>query len=158
MTKYMQKCPRNWKIEVLSLKWAKSQTKAQESSKDDFVQEIWWPIQESGRSALYLGDSWIIQESCMYAMLFVYGGGTNLTPHRNMSKISQLSGAISSLVFNKSLSNLATLLILRGSFRVYWWIFQIHRSESKLKKLCFVIQGAWFGTVTGCWVVNGVIK
>ena len=54
----------------------------------------------------------------MYAMMFVYGGGTNLTPHRNMSKISQLSGAISSLVFNKSLSNLATLLILRGSFRL----------------------------------------
>ena len=55
----------------------------------------------------------------MYAMMFVYGGGTNLTPHRNMSKISQLSGAISSLLFNKSLSNLATLLILGGSFRVY---------------------------------------
>ena len=71
------------------------------------------PIQESGRSALYLGDSWIIQESW-----HVNGGGTNLTPHTNMSNISQLSGAISSLVFNKSLSNLATLLILRGSFRL----------------------------------------
>ena len=48
MTKYMQKCPRNREIEVSSLKWAKPQTKAQESSKDDFVREIWCPYRRAG--------------------------------------------------------------------------------------------------------------
>ena len=35
------------------LKWAKSQIKAQKSSKDDFIREIWWPVRESGRSVPY---------------------------------------------------------------------------------------------------------
>ena len=51
------------KIEVLSLNWAKSRTKAQKSSKDDFIREIWWPVRESGRSAPYLGDSRISRET-----------------------------------------------------------------------------------------------
>ena len=51
------------KIEVLSLNWAKSRNKAQKSSKDDFIREIWWPVRETGRSAPYPGDSRIIWES-----------------------------------------------------------------------------------------------
>ena len=51
------------KIEVLSLNWAKSRNKAQKSSKDDFIREIWWPVRETGRSAPYRGDSRIIRES-----------------------------------------------------------------------------------------------
>ena len=49
------------KNQVLSLKWAKSQTKAQKSSKDDFIREIWWPVGESGRSVPYPGDPRIIR-------------------------------------------------------------------------------------------------
>ena len=45
------------KIQVLSKQWAKSQTKALKSSKDEFIWEIWLPLQESGRSVvLYLGE------------------------------------------------------------------------------------------------------
>ena len=43
VTKQVQKCPRNRitnkKISSFELKWAKSQTKAQKSSKDDFIRE-----------------------------------------------------------------------------------------------------------------------
>ena len=51
------------KFQVLSLKWAESQTRAQKSSKDDFIGEIWWPVQETGKLVSYLGNSWIIRES-----------------------------------------------------------------------------------------------
>ena len=44
------------KIQVLSKTWAKSQTKAQKSSKDEFIREIWLPVQESRRSVLYPGE------------------------------------------------------------------------------------------------------
>ena len=45
------------------------------------------------------------------------GVGASFRPHHtNVSKISRLSGAVSSMVVNKSLSNLAILLILRRSF------------------------------------------
>ena len=51
------------KIQVLSWKWAKSQTKAQKSSNDNFIQETWWPVQETGRLVSYPGDSQISRES-----------------------------------------------------------------------------------------------
>ena len=41
-------------------------------------------------------------------------GGTN---HTNVSKILRLCGALSSSLFNKSLSNLATVLNLRRSLQ-----------------------------------------
>ena len=46
------------------------------------------------------------------------GGGTNLNPHHhtNVCKIWRLCGTISSLVFNKLHSNLASSFILRRSF------------------------------------------
>ena len=51
------------KNQVLSYKWAKSQAiKAQKSSKDDFIRDIWWPVRGSGRSVPYPGDARIIQE------------------------------------------------------------------------------------------------
>ena len=63
----MQKCPRNRttnkKNSSFELKWAKSQTKAQKNSRDDFIREIWWPVRETGRLVSYLGDSRIIRES-----------------------------------------------------------------------------------------------
>ena len=63
----MQKCPRNRttskKNSCFEQKWAKSQTKAQKNSKDDFIREIWLPVRETGRLASYLGDSRIIRES-----------------------------------------------------------------------------------------------
>ena len=61
VTKQEQKCPRNRttnkKNSSFELKWAKSQTKAQKSSKDDFIREIWWPVRETGRLVSYPGDS-----------------------------------------------------------------------------------------------------
>ena len=63
----MQKCPRNRttneKNSSFELKWAKSQTKAQKNSKDDFIREKWWPVRETERLVSYLGDSRIIRES-----------------------------------------------------------------------------------------------
>ena len=53
-----KKCPRNLDNEFK--KWVKFQTKAQISSKVHFMWKIWWPVQESGRSMLYLGDSRVI--------------------------------------------------------------------------------------------------
>ena len=45
------------------------------------------------------------------------GGGSSFRPHHtNVCKISRLWGAVSSMVVNKSLSNLAILLTLRRSF------------------------------------------
>ena len=37
-------------------KWDKFQIKAQKSSYLDFTREIWWPVRETGRSVLYLGE------------------------------------------------------------------------------------------------------
>ena len=53
-----KKCPRNLDSEFK--KWVEFQTKAQISSKVHFMWQIWWPVQESGRSMLYLGDSRVI--------------------------------------------------------------------------------------------------
>ena len=39
------------------------QTKAQKSSNDNFIQETWWPVQETGRLVSYPGDSQISRES-----------------------------------------------------------------------------------------------
>ena len=53
------------------------------------------------------------------------GWGASLCPppyHTNVCKISRLCGAESSLVFNKTHTNLAILLILRRSF---WWCRRI---------------------------------
>ena len=48
----------------------------------------------------------------------LYGGGQVCAPHHtNVRKISWLWEGVSSLVFNKSLKNLAILLILRQSFQ-----------------------------------------
>lgn len=44
-------------------------------------------------------------------------------PYINVCKISRLYRAISWLVFHKTLSNLATTLILRLSLQLYWRIF-----------------------------------
>ena len=43
-------------LTVLREKWAKSQTKTQKSSKDDFIREIWWTVRESRRSVPYMGE------------------------------------------------------------------------------------------------------
>ena len=43
-------------LTVLREKWAKSQTKTQKSSKDDFIWEIWWPVRKSRRSVPYTGE------------------------------------------------------------------------------------------------------
>ena len=73
-------------------------------------------------------------------------GGHELAPHHtNICKISRLWGAISSLVFNKSFSNLATLLILRGSFQSCWRIFAKWPSHFKLKK-------PWKVVLWGCLI------
>ena len=50
---------------VCSLRFTltKFQTRAQKNSKVHFIEEIWWPIWERGRSVLYPEDSHIIQES-----------------------------------------------------------------------------------------------
>ena len=62
------------KIHILSKKWAKSQTKAQKSSKNDFIREIWWPIRERGRSVPYLGEL-----ACMVLLAInVYKSCSNL--------------------------------------------------------------------------------
>ena len=60
--------------------------------------------------------------------------------HTNVCKISRLWGAVSLLVFNNSLSNLAILLVLRLSFRWSRRIFQnlsISKVEKKIRqKVC----------------------
>ena len=53
--------------------------------------------------------------------------------HTNVCKISRLWGFMSSLIFNKSLSNLALLLILRRSFQWCGRIF-VNLSMSKVEK------------------------
>ena len=59
-TKYMQKCPRNRtmnnKVWIMWKQWAKFLSKAQKSSKVHFIGHIWWPVWESERSVLYLGE------------------------------------------------------------------------------------------------------
>ena len=65
----------------------------------------------------------------IYSLL--YGGGQVCAAHHtNVCKFSRLFRAVSSLVFNKSLSNLAVLLILTRSFQ--WWR-RIFPSWSMLK-------------------------
>ena len=59
----------------------------------------------------------------------------SLFHHTNVCKISRLWGAISLLVFNKSLSNLAILLISRSSFQWCWWLF-CNVSMPKVEKNC----------------------
>ena len=59
----------------------------------------------------------------------------SLFHHTNVCKISLLWGAISLLVFNKSLSNLAILLISRSSFQWCWWLF-CNVSMPKVEKNC----------------------
>ena len=60
----------------------------------------------------------IALQSCEnYRRLYGGGGGGDLRPHHtNVCKISRHGGALSSMVVNKSLSNLAILLILKRSF------------------------------------------
>ena len=78
----------------------------------------------------------------------LYGGGTNLLPHPhhgNVGEILGLCGCISLLVFNISLANLTTLLILRLSFQQCRWIFA-DWSKSKVKKwkgLYLQTEGKW---------------
>ena len=64
-------------------------------------------------------------------------GGENgkfvLPHHTNVCKISRLWEFMSSLIFNKSLSNLALLLILRRSFQWCGRIF-VNLSMSKVEK------------------------
>ena len=62
------------------------------------------------------------------------GEGQVCAPHHtNVCKISPLWGFMSSLIFNKSLSNLALLLILRRSFQWCGRIF-VNLSMSKVEK------------------------
>ena len=71
--------------------------------------------------------------------LYGWGGGGRekgkfVPPHHtNVCKISRLWGFMSSLIFNKSLSNLALLLILRRSFQWCGRIF-VNLSMSKVEK------------------------
>lgn len=70
--KYVQKCPRicttNKKIQILNKKWAKCQTKAQKSTKDDFIREIWWPVWESRRSVSCPGELAYMRLVCRICM------------------------------------------------------------------------------------------
>ena len=50
------------KFKFWAKKWAKFPTKAQKSSKDDFIREIKRPVQETGRLVSYPGHSHIIRE------------------------------------------------------------------------------------------------
>ena len=70
------------------------------------------------RTALKQGDTC---KQTFYRHL--YNGGTPTPPNTNICKIWRLCGAKSSLVFNKSFSNLATLWIWRRSFHPCWRIF-----------------------------------
>ena len=77
----------------------------------------------------------------VFRRLFRGGRGHEHAPHReNVCKISRLCGEMCSLVFNKSVSNLATLLILTRSFQPCWRIF-----ATKVKKhrgrICWFLQG-----------------
>ena len=70
--------------------------------------------------------------------LYGWGGGGGwgqvFAPHHtNVCTISRLWGFMSSLIFNKSLSNLALLLILRRSFQWCGRIF-VNLSMSKVEK------------------------
>ena len=51
--------------------WAKNwpNFKRQKSSKYNFIQEIKWPVQETGRLVSYPGDSWIIWEGWHVSIL-----------------------------------------------------------------------------------------
>ena len=68
----------------------------------------------------------------IYRHLYV-GEQVSALHYTNVCKISRLWGAVSSLVFNKSLSNLANLLILRHSFQWCRRIFP-NLSMSKVEK------------------------
>ena len=68
----------------------------------------------------------------IYRHLYV-GEQVSVLHYTNVCKISRLWGAVSSLVFNKSLSNLANLLILRHSFQWCQRIFP-NLSMSKVEK------------------------
>ena len=72
------------------------------------------------------------------------GGEASFRPHHtNVCKISRLWGAVSSMVVNKSLSNLAILLILRRSF--HWCRrFCPNLLMSKVEK-------KWKGLLDVCW-------
>ena len=72
------------------------------------------------------------------------GVGASFRPHHtNVCKISRLWGAVSSMVVNKSLSNLAILLILRRSF--HWCRrFCPNLLMSKVEK-------KWKGLLDVCW-------
>ena len=72
----------------------------------------------------------------------LHGGATNLPPTIQTSrKITRLCGAIPLLVFNKSLSNLAILLVLSRSFKPCWRIFpnwsqlNLSCSQSRIEKI-----------------------
>ena len=54
-------------LTVLREKWAKSQTKTQKSSKDDFIWEIWWSVRKSRRSVPYTGEL-----ACMMLVWFPF--------------------------------------------------------------------------------------
>ena len=54
-------------LTVLREKWAKSQTKTQKSSKDDFIWEIWWSVRKSRRSVPYTGEL-----ACMVLVWFPF--------------------------------------------------------------------------------------
>ena len=70
------------------------------------------------------------------------GGQVCAAHHTNVCKFSRLFRAVSSLVFNKSLSNLAVLLILTRSFQ--WWR-RIFPSWSMLK-----IEKTMRGSIPTC--------
>ena len=78
----------------------------------------------------------------IYRHLYV-GEQVSALHYTNVCKISRLWGAVSSLVFNKSLSNLAILLILRRSF--HWCRrFCPNLLMSKVEK-------KWKGLLDVCW-------
>ena len=96
----------------------------------------------------------IALQSCEHLWTFIWwwwwlggrggGVGSSFRPHHtNVCKISRLWGAVSSMVVNKSLSNLAILLILKRSF--HWCRrFCPNLLMSKVEK-------KWKGLLDVCW-------
>ena len=74
-------------------------------------------------------------QSCENFQAFARWGASLCPHHTNGCKILRLWDVISLLVFNKSLSNLAVLLIIRRSFQWCWWNFP-YLSMWKVGKNC----------------------
>ena len=115
-------------------------------------------VATAGKSALKLGNLWSLKvirqqranaaQSRDILQTFVWWGSPIYPQRRNLCKIRRLCGAISLRAFNKSRSNLASLLTLRRPFQLCWRIFA-NRSQSKVDK---TVEGSeWANLVLQTW-------